>query len=84
MLVIALLAHLKQCAQKYRSRKVLLALTQDELKDVGISEADRRAQAAKASLLGVGKDMLAFKKESIQQLLVQNSLAQNSIGTSNA
>lgn len=84
MLVIALLAHLKQCAQKYRSRKALLALTQDELNDVGIREADRRAQAAKANLLGVWKDMLAFKKEPTQQSLVQNNLAQNSTGTSNA
>jgi len=62
MLVIALLAHIKQCVQSYRTRKDLLVLTADELKDVGISEGDRRKQAAKASLLGMGKEVLMFKR----------------------
>ncbi|MBJ7555660.1 DUF1127 domain-containing protein [Marinomonas spartinae] len=64
MLMIALLVHIKQCVQSYRTRKVLLYLTADELKDVGISEGDRRKQTAKASLLGMGKEILMFKRVS--------------------
>ncbi|SBS32874.1 hypothetical protein MSP8887_01808 [Marinomonas spartinae] len=64
MLVIALLAHIKQCVQSYRTRKDLLVLTADELKDVGICEEEKIKQAAKATLLGIGKEVLMFKSTS--------------------